>query len=362
MELLNIDCFGKSLRLEGSPVGWQQLSWDEQIVSQKQGPADGLKVHIFRLHHPGRQTDIEVRLEIDLRWQPFVLDYRLVIEDEVITSGQRVAKDIEQQRPTKPATTSKTPIKPWGLLVLGFKLFKSAKVIKVVLAGASVAAYSWLFSFEFAIALILCLVIHEYGHIRAMKRFGLQTKGIYLIPFLGGLAVSDSKLNTRWQNVVISIMGPTYGMLLSVIAFIAYEVTGMELLAGLAVFNALLNIFNLLPILPLDGGHIIKSIGYSQNHLTGLIVCIAGAALGVYISYALGLTLLGILLAVGSLEIIVEWRYRHQSDLLPMDRYGQIVSAVWYLLTIAVLAGIIAVLAQSSDNPVMQLPLHILRG
>ncbi|MCH1932502.1 site-2 protease family protein, partial [Shewanella sp. A25] len=91
-----------------------------------------------------------------------------------------------QQRPTKPATTSKTPIKPWGLLVLGFKLFKSAKVIKVVLAGASVAAYSWLFSFEFAIALILCLVIHEYGHIRAMKRFGLQTKGIYLIPFLGG--------------------------------------------------------------------------------------------------------------------------------------------------------------------------------
>ncbi|MCH1933060.1 site-2 protease family protein, partial [Shewanella sp. A25] len=62
MELLNIDCFGKSLRLEGSPVGWQQLSWDEQIVSQKQGPADGLKVHIFRLHHPGRQTDIEVRV------------------------------------------------------------------------------------------------------------------------------------------------------------------------------------------------------------------------------------------------------------------------------------------------------------
>lgn len=361
MELLNIDCLGKPLKLEGSPAGWQQLHWDGQIVSQKQGSADGLKVHVFRLHDGSHQTDIEVRLETDLRWQPFVLDYRLVVEDEIIASGQRLTKDIERQTPTKPAVANKQ-VKPLGLLALAFKLFKSAKVIKVVLAGASMAAYSWLFSFEFAIALILCLVIHEYGHIRAMKRFGLQTKGIYLIPFLGGLAVSDSKLNTRWQNVVISIMGPTYGMLLSVIAFIAYEITGMELLAGLAVFNALLNIFNLLPILPLDGGHIIKSIGYSQNHLTGLIVCIAGAALGVYISYALGLTLLGILLAVGSLEIIMEWRYRHQSDLLPMDRYGQIVSAVWYLLTIAILAGIIAVLASSSDNPVMQLPLHILRG
>ncbi|WP_417762310.1 metalloprotease [Shewanella sp.] len=361
MELLNIDCLGKPLKLEGSPAGWQQLHWDGQIVSQKQGSADGLKVHVFRLHDGSHQTDIEVRLETYLRWQPFVLDYRLVVEDEIIASGQRLTKDIERQTPTKPAVANKQ-VKPLGLLALAFKLFKSAKVIKVVLAGASMAAYSWLFSFEFAIALILCLVIHEYGHIRAMKRFGLQTKGIYLIPFLGGLAISDSKLNTRWQNVVISIMGPTYGMLLSVIAFIAYEITGMELLAGLAVFNALLNIFNLLPILPLDGGHIIKSIGYSQNHLTGLIVCIAGAALGVYISYALGLTLLGILLAVGSLEIIMEWRYRHQSDLLPMDRYGQIVSAVWYLLTIAILAGIIAVLASSSDNPVMQLPLHILRG
>ncbi|WP_352260335.1 hypothetical protein, partial [Psychrobacter sp. TB55-MNA-CIBAN-0194] len=75
-----------------------------------------------------------------------------------------------------------------GLASLGFKLLKSAKVVKVLFAGASVAAYSWLFSFEFALALIGCLVFHEYGHIRAMKHFGMKTKGIYLIPFVGGLA------------------------------------------------------------------------------------------------------------------------------------------------------------------------------
>lgn len=362
MELLNIECLGKPLRLEGSLAGWQQLYWDGHLVSQKEGPADGLKVHIFQLYNAERDMDIEVRLEADLRWQPFVLDYRLVVEDNIVNNGQRLTKDIEQQRPVKPATENKSAVKPMGLLALGFKLFKSAKVIKVALAGASIAAYSWLFSFQFALALILCLVIHEYGHIRAMKRFGLQTKGIYLIPFVGGLAVSDDKLNTRWQNVVISIMGPTYGMLLSVVALIAYEITGIELLAGLAAFNALLNLFNLLPILPLDGGHILKSIGYSQNHLTGLFVCIAGVVLGVYISYLLGLTLLGVLLAVGSLEIVAEWKYRLHSHLLPMDRYGQVVSAIWYLLTIAALAGIIAILASGSDNPVMQIPLHILRG
>ncbi|KFZ39006.1 Zn-dependent protease [Shewanella mangrovi] len=362
MELLNIECLGKSLRLEGSLAGWQQLYWDEQLVSQKQqSTADGLRVHIFHLNRQGQEKPLEIRLETDVRWQPFLLDYRLLVDEEVVVSGQRNTQDIERQTPPRQEASSSKP-KPLGILALGLKLFKSAKVIKIALAGASVAAYSWLFSFQFAIALILCLVIHEYGHIRAMKRFGLQTKGIYLIPFMGGLAVSDDKINTRWQNVVISIMGPTYGMLLSIIALVAYEITGLELLAGLAVFNALLNIFNLLPILPLDGGHILKSIGYSQNHLTGLVVCIAGAALGVYISYALGLTLLGILLAVGSLEILLEWKYRHQSHLLPMDRYGQFVSAVWYLLTVCVLAGIIWFLASNSDNPIMQIPLHILRG
>ncbi len=56
-----------------------------------------------------------------------------------------------------------------GLLALGFKLFKSAKVVKAALAGASVAGYAWLFSIEFALMLIACLVVHEYGHVRAMK-------------------------------------------------------------------------------------------------------------------------------------------------------------------------------------------------
>jgi hypothetical protein len=50
-----------------------------------------------------------------------------------------------------------------GIAGLGLKLLKSAKVIKVLFAAGSLAAYSWLFSIEFAIALILCLVFHEYG-------------------------------------------------------------------------------------------------------------------------------------------------------------------------------------------------------
>lgn len=377
MELLKIDCLGKQLRLEGSLAGWQQLFWDNQLVSQKSASVenDGLRVHLFELSSqsssPVTQDALEtgvlpstnplqIRLEVDLQWQPFRLDYRLLKDEEVLAQGVRTEKDIERQTPEVPVVKQQK-LSFVGLASLSFKLLKSAKVIKVVLAGASVAAYSWLFSLQFALALIACLVFHEYGHIRAMKYFGMKTKGIYLIPFMGGLALSDEKINTRWQDVVISIMGPTFGLFMSIASLIAYHVTGNIFFAGLAAFNALLNLFNLLPILPLDGGHILKSISFSMNSVMGLAACVIGAAIGVYISYTFGLALLGFLLLIGSLEIVFEWRARHQSHLLPLDRYGQIFSTIWYLCTVSALVGIIWHLAGTGDD-MLSLPLKILQS
>lgn len=361
-------------------AGWQQLFWGGELVSVKQASADneGLKNHQFELRSQTAEIDstqavsadsitsteqvktILVNLEIALQWQPFNLDYRLMIDDNIVTTGARNSKDIERQTPVTPIEV-KRQFSLVGLASLGFKLLKSAKVIKVVLAGASVAAYSWLFSFQFALALIACLVFHEYGHIRAMKYFGMKTKGIYLIPFMGGLALSDEKINTRWQDVVISIMGPTFGLLMSVMALVAFWITDNPFFAGLAAFNALLNLFNLLPILPLDGGHILKSVSFSMNSIMGLAACVAGAAIGVYISYTLGLALLGFLLLIGSAEIVFEWKTRHQSHLLPLDRYGQIFSTIWYLLTVGSLIGIIWYLAGTGDD-MLSLPLQILQS
>jgi len=362
LELLNIDCLGKSLRLEASLAGWQQLFWDNHLVSEKPASADnqGLKVHEFQLQSATSAHPLLLRLETDLIWQPFSLDYRLLLDDEVLHQGKRNVKDMERQQPQQPRPQERK-LSLAGLGSLLFKLLKSAKVIKVVLAGASLAAYSWLFSFQFALALILCLVVHEYGHVRAMKYFGMKTKGFYLIPFMGGVALTDEKINTRWQDVVIAIMGPTFGLLMSLACLLAWWFTDNPLFAGLATFNALLNLFNLLPILPLDGGHVVKSISFSMNSITGLIISVAGAVLGVYISYKLGLNLLGFLLLIGCAEIMLEWRSRHQSQLLPLDRYGQIFSTVWYLLTLGAFILIIWFQAAGGDH-MLGLPLKILQS
>lgn len=246
-----------------------------------------------------------------------------------------------------------------GLAALGFKLLKSANVIKAALAGASLAGYAWLFTWQFAVMLLACLVIHEYGHIRAMRYFGLKTKGIYLIPFVGGLAVSEDKLTTRWQNVIISLMGPAFGLLASLAAVVLYYISGLEIFAGVAVLSALLNLFNMLPIVPLDGGHVLKSISFSMRSWAGLLVCLAGILLGVVISYTFGLMLLVFFLVIGTIDILLEWRSRHQVHLIPLDRYGQIVSTALYLM---VSGGLIAVMWHfaDADSVLLSLPIKVL--
>jgi Zn-dependent protease len=371
VELLNISLLGKSLRLEGSMAGWQQLYWGGQLVSElaASGRADGEFEHRFSLQASGAAPAaddiaavqaLDCRLAVALNWQPFALRYAVTVDDESYASGSRNVKDVERQRPVQ-APDQKQKFNLVGLGLLGLKLLKSVKVIKVALAGASLAAYSWLFSFQFALALILCLVVHEYGHIRAMKYFNMPTKGIYLIPFFGGAALTDGKINTRWQDVVISIMGPVFGLLMSLLCLVIYWLTGSVFFAGLAAFNALLNLFNLLPILPLDGGHILKSVSFSMNSLVGLVVCALAAGFGVWLSYTLGLALLGFLLLIGTIEILAEWRTRHQSHLLPLDRYGQIFATAWYLLTVGSFVGIIVYFAGMGDD-MLGLPLKILQS
>ncbi len=347
---------GKPLRLTTDSDSVQSLYWDDQLVSRIE--LAGVRItelsHRFQLQaHAAVQPAAPLSISLNIQAQDNSLSYQLWVDQRQQESGECLMPAGGEMVKVKKATNL------IGLAALAFKLLKSAKVIKAVLAGASVAGYAWLFSLEFALVLIACLVAHEYGHVKAMQYFGIKTKGIYLIPFVGGLAVSDDKINTRWQDVVISIMGPCFGLFMSLGCWLLYVITDIELLAGAAVISSLLNLFNLLPILPLDGGHILKSISFSMRSWIGLAACIAGIGLGLWVSYTFGLALLAFFLAVGALEIVFEWRQRQNSHLVPLDTYGQLFSAAWYVL---VAAGHILVIISfsDSDNPILSLPMKIL--
>jgi len=189
VELLKLDCLGSTLLLEGSMAGWQQLFLGDALVSQLTATADAelQRVHEFEVQAisspDAAPTLVRCRLQSTTQWQPFSFEYQFFINDQLFAEGKRNTQDIERQVPLH-VTTKTKGFSLLGLGALAMKLMKSAKLIKVAMAGASLAAYTWLFSFQFAVSLLVCLVIHEYGHVRAMQHFGMKTKGIYLIPFL----------------------------------------------------------------------------------------------------------------------------------------------------------------------------------
>ena len=378
MTPLKIDCLGQILEVKLQNGGFS-IFLDEHLVVEKtldlahenekieqcqftiyQNKGTHVKdVVLNKLDSKPGKIAVEARLEMRFNRQTACMSYQLWLDNQPYVKGETPCAVLFHEIAPYAARSQQTV--SWvGLISLVIKLFTTAKVIKLILAGASLAAYSWFFSFQFALSLIVCLVFHEYGHIRAMQYFGMKTKGIYLIPFLGGLAVTEDRMSSRWQEVVISIMGPTFGLVLSFVFAIAYWVTGTIFFAGLASYNALLNLFNLLPILPLDGGHVMKSIGFSMNHIAGLFIYILGAALGVYLSYTLGLALLGFFLLIGCFEFVFEWRNRHLSPLIPLKKYGQFFSAAWYVLTVCGFVGIVWYFA--GLNEITALPLQILRS
>ena len=355
-ELLSLMLMGKPLRLISDNNSVQSLFWGEQLVSRAELAGKRITeiAHRFELQAQAAvQPAAPLSISLNLQAQDNSLSYQLWVEQRQQECGEcPLPGGGHLVKPQK-------SLNLMGLAALAFKLLKSAKVIKAVLAGASVAGYAWLFSFEFALVLVACLVAHEYGHVKAMQYFGIKTKGIYLIPFVGGLAVSDDKINTRWQDVVISIMGPVFGLFMSLGCWLLFAITDLELFAGAAVLSSLLNLFNLLPILPLDGGHVLKSISFSMRSWVGLGACMAGIGLGLWVSYTFGLALLVFFLAVGALEIVFEWRQRQHSHLVPLDSYGQLFSAAWYFV---VAAGHILVIISfaDSENPILSLPMKIL--
>lgn len=204
----------------------------------------------------------------------------------------------------------------WGALMkVGSKLSavfvkfaKALKVGKLALAAISMASYAYVFTWKFSLMIMVMLFVHESGHIWAMKRYGMKTKGIYFIPFLGGAAVAESDFPSRKAEVVIAIMGPIWGFALALLAGGVYLYTKNPLFAAVSAWMALINLFNLLPINPLDGGRIMKSIAFSIGSTLGLMFMIVGIAGSLLLIHRAGLGLVAFITYVGIAELVFEFR------------------------------------------------------
>ena len=146
----------------------------------------------------------------------------------------------------------------------------------ILFVGFGARQWSW----NYLLMLLPILFVHELGHYLAMRAFDYRNLRMFFIPFFGA-AVSGQNYNVPgWKKVVVSLLGPVPGIVLGVIIGAAGLALHQALLIKIALVTLLLNGFNLLPVLPLDGGWVFHTLLFSRHHiLDALFRGVAAAAL-----------------------------------------------------------------------------------
>jgi Zn-dependent protease len=225
------------------------------------------------------------------------------------------------------------PIIAFGLLIVKFGglLLK----LKVLTTGASmlvsIAAYAWIWGFPFAIGFVLLIFVHELGHVLELRRQGVPASAPLFIPFLGAVIGMKELPDDAWKEARVALAGPILGSVGAAACWVAGEVTGSEVLMGLAFVGFLLNLFNLIPIVPLDGGRAAGAL-HPAIWFLGLLLMVGLVVVNPN-------PLLLIIVILGGLDLWSRWRARGEAGDYYRLSVGQRVSVgVVYLGLVVVLA------------------------
>jgi Zn-dependent protease len=143
-----------------------------------------------------------------------------------------------------------------GLLVLPkLKLLATAGT-----AFVSIAGYSLLWGWRFAAGLVALLFVHEMGHVFALRREGIKASAPMFIPFMGAAIFSKSLGENALAEARVGLAGPLLGTLGAAVVAVAGALVHSDLLLALAYFGFFLNLFNLIPVVPFDGGRAMAAV------------------------------------------------------------------------------------------------------
>lgn len=140
-----------------------------------------------------------------------------------------------------------------------------------------VAAGRAIGTWRFVALVVPILLFHELGHFVAMKLFGYRNLRMFFIPFLGAAVSGQNFSAAGWKKVVVALAGPLPGILLGGALGIAGVRLDKPLWTEAAMITLILNAFNLLPVLPLDGGRVAHALFFSRHYLLDVLFRILAA-------------------------------------------------------------------------------------
>ena len=222
-----------------------------------------------------------------------------------------------------------------GLGVLIVKFGGLLLKLKVLTTGASmlvsIAAYTWIWGLPFAIGFVLLIFVHELGHVLELRRQGVPASAPLFIPFLGAVIGMKELPDDAWKEARVALAGPILGSVGAAVCWIAAESTGSELLMGLAFVGFFLNLFNLVPIVPLDGGRAVGAL-HPVFWFVGLLMMVALLVLRPN-------PILILIVVLGGLDLWRRWRERGEAEhYYKVSAQRRLAVGVVYLGLVAVLA------------------------
>ncbi len=243
---------------------------------------------------PGPPEDLERRLA----------NLRAVAEHH---RGGRKADDEPQSKasgapsPWRKRLAALGPIGVVLVFVLGkakliVPLLKVTKLSTLLSMFVAVWAYALLWGLPFALGFVLLIFVHELGHALVMQQQGIRAGAPVFIPFVGAVIAMKGLPRNAYVEALVGIGGPILGSVGALICLMVGWATGSTFWYALAYTGFFLNLFNLLPVSPLDGGRIVGVISrwlWVVGYAVGIAVLIFTRSPILFLVLLLGLFGLG---------------------------------------------------------------------
>jgi Zn-dependent protease len=222
------------------------------------------------------------------------------------------AEELDKERNRSRLKKLGAPLIPLAVLASKAKFLFLAliKVKALTTLGTmfiSIAAYTLAFGWPFAVGLVLLLFVHEMGHVIQLRREGVEASAPVFIPFLGAMISAKSLGDDAAAEARVGLAGPILGTIGTLIPLAVYLATGSDLWRALSYLGFFINLINLLPVLPLDGGRAMAVLG-PKIWLVGILIAIAATVI------FLGPFMLIFVALLGGPELYHRFKNRHSEE------------------------------------------------
>jgi Zn-dependent protease len=186
---------------------------------------------------------------------------------------------------------------------------------------------------------VLLLLVHEMGHVIQLRREGIEASAPMFIPFLGAVVAAKSLGDDAAAEARVGLAGPVLGTLGAIAVFAAGESLDSEFLRALAFTGFFLNLFNLIPLTPLDGGRAMAAMS-PWMWFVGLFLAVGFA-------FAFPNPIIILIVLVGVWDTFRRWKRLKEGGDEQRSYYR--VTPRTRLLVLAVYLGLIAVCVLGMD-------------